>query len=80
MGSFAQGSDTQQTSTASGSTEGTGSGGPSAAKADDAAPKWARRLRASQAHRDHRQMTLQLLREGDRGGGGASPDIHEKED
>ena len=82
-GSTAQGLTTPQPQTpmATGSIEGVASGGSSAAaKTDDAPPRWARRLRASQAHRDHRQMTLQLLREGDRGGGGASPDIHEKED
>jgi type IV secretion system protein TrbL len=43
------------------------------------APDWARQLRSEQSARHHRQMALQALREGDRGGAGANPDISERE-
>jgi type IV secretion system protein TrbL len=60
-----------------------GSGGgaaPAADAAEQGVPQWARRLRAEQASRHHRQAALQAIREGDRGGAGASPDISERED
>ena len=44
------------------------------------APDWARRLRSEQAARHHRQAALQAVREGDRGGAAANPDIKEKEE
>jgi type IV secretion system protein TrbL len=44
------------------------------------APSWARRLRSEQSARHHRHVALQSLREGDRGGAGAAPDIKERED
>jgi type IV secretion system protein TrbL len=46
----------------------------------DGAPQWARRLRSEQASRHHRHAALQAVREGDRGGAGATPDIKERED
>jgi type IV secretion system protein TrbL len=56
-------------------------GEPSAATtAPQQAPSWARRLRSEQATRSHAQTALALLREGDRGGSGATPDLAEKED
>ena len=54
----------------------TAAGGPAA----DEAPQWARRLRSEQASRHHRHAALQAVREGDRGGAGANPDIGERED
>jgi type IV secretion system protein TrbL len=42
-----------------------------------AAPHWARRLRAEQAARAHRQATTQAIRDGDRPGGAANPDLKE---
>jgi type IV secretion system protein TrbL len=42
-----------------------------------AAPDWARRLRAEQAARAHRQATTQAIRDGDRPGGAANPDLKE---
>jgi type IV secretion system protein TrbL len=48
--------------------------------ADDGAPPWARRLRSEQAARHHRQLAIQAIREGDRGGAGANPDISEGKD
>jgi type IV secretion system protein TrbL len=37
-------------------------------------------LRAEQSARQHRHAAVQALREGDRGGASATPDISEKED
>ena len=45
-----------------------------------AAPDWARRLRSEQAVRHHRHVALQAIRDGDRGGVGAHPDIKEREE
>ena len=46
----------------------------------DSAPQWARRLRAEQASRAHRHATTQAIKDGDRPGGGANPDLKETED
>lgn len=56
---------------------GSGQGEPTEA---GGAPDWARRLRSEQTARHHRHVALSAVREGDRGMGGASPDISEKED
>lgn len=56
------------------------SGSPPRSDTQGSTPDWARRLRAEQTARHHRQMTLQLLREGDHGGAGVTPNIHDKED
>ena len=61
-------------SAGTGSTAATPGGG-----AADEAPQWARRLRAEQSARHHRHAALQAVREGDRGGAGANPDISERE-
>ena len=53
------------------------SGGGAAA---DEAPSWARRLRSEQTARHHRHVALQAVRDGDRGGAAATPDIKERED
>jgi type IV secretion system protein TrbL len=44
------------------------------------APAWAQKLRTEQANRHHRHAALQTLKEGDRGGASATPDIKERED
>lgn len=54
--------------------------GPSAGGAEDGAPQWAQSLRRQQDSRHHRQVVLQTLKEGDRGGASATPDIKEKDD
>jgi type IV secretion system protein TrbL len=46
----------------------------------DSAPQWARRLRAEQSLRAHRHATAQAIKDGDRAGGGANPDLKETED
>jgi type IV secretion system protein TrbL len=43
-------------------------------------PDWARRLRSEQSARHHRHVAMQSIREGDRGGAAANPDIKERED
>jgi type IV secretion system protein TrbL len=43
-------------------------------------PAWARQLRRQQDARHHRHVAVQALREGDRGGAGATPDISEMEE
>jgi type IV secretion system protein TrbL len=55
---------------------------PAAASAESAgaAPEWARRLRSEQSARHHRHSALQAVREGDRGGAAANPDIKEHEE
>ncbi|MEO8455588.1 MAG: P-type conjugative transfer protein TrbL [Sphingomicrobium sp.] len=56
-------------------TSGGSSPGPDSAA--DQAPQWARQLRSEQTARHHRHVALQAVREGDRGGAGANPDISE---
>jgi type IV secretion system protein TrbL len=43
-------------------------------------PGWARDIQAEQSARHHRHVAIQTLREGDRGGASATPDIDEKEE
>jgi type IV secretion system protein TrbL len=57
-----------------------GSGSAAAHEQAAGAPDWARRLRSEQAARHHRQVALQAIHDGDRGGAAANPDIREKED
>jgi type IV secretion system protein TrbL len=54
------------------------SGTPGAGNGDSA-PAWARNLRAQQTARHHRQLAYHTLKDGDRGGASATPDIKEKE-
>ncbi len=42
-------------------------------------PVWARQLHASQGARNRRQMAIHTIRDGDRGGTGAAPDIKERD-
>ena len=53
---------------------------PQPSQASRDAPDWARRLRSEQSARHHRHAAMQAIREGDRGGAAANPDIKEKED
>lgn len=64
---------------AAGNTSTTGSGASANAPSSDAAPAWARQLQASQNARHRRQMAIHTIRDGDRGGGSATPDIQEKD-
>ena len=55
-----------------------GSGAPGSGSGDSA-PAWARNLHAQQTARHHRQLAYHTLKDGDRGGASATPDIKEKE-
>lgn len=57
-----------------------GRNAPAAEAGAGGAPAWAQALRAQQTARHHRQVALQTLKEGDRGGASATPDIKERED
>jgi type IV secretion system protein TrbL len=59
---------------------GASSNGSSSGAAADGAPSWAQSLRRQQDSRHHRHVALQTLKEGDRGGASATPDIKERED
>ena len=53
---------------------------PSAnAAPSDPAPAWAQSLRSQQTARHHRHMAMQAVKDGDRPGGSANPDLSEKE-
>jgi type IV secretion system protein TrbL len=58
----------------------TGASAAGAAEGSESTPDWARRLRSEQSNRHHRQAAVQAIREGDRGGAAATPDISEKEE
>jgi len=53
--------------------------GEAAAPASNAMPGWARDLQNTQSRRHHRQAAIHALQGSDRGGGGATPDIKEKD-
>lgn len=59
---------------------GAGSTGSTPDASADGAPSCARSLRRQQDARHHRHVALQTLKEGDRGGASATPDIKERED
>ncbi|HEV2551644.1 MAG TPA: P-type conjugative transfer protein TrbL [Stellaceae bacterium] len=57
----------------------TGAGGAGAnAASDDVAPAWARRLRAAQRRQRHVHAVTQAIKDGDRPGAGANPDLGEE--
>ena len=58
----------------------TNSVGQDSSEADSRAPGWAQALRSEQAMRHRRHMAIQALREGDRGGAAATPDLDERDD
>lgn len=53
---------------------------PSSGAYSEAAPAWAQQLRSEQSSRHHRQIAVHALREGDRGGASATPDIKERDE
>jgi type IV secretion system protein TrbL len=68
-----------------GSSEAAGSGAakataPQGGSPANAAPAWARRLRDEQNARNHRHAVMQTIKDGDRPGGSANPDLSQKED
>ena len=69
--------DAGRTSPASASASASGATGGGAAS--DSVPAWARNLRAEQTARHRRHLAMQTVKDGDRGGGPANPDLSEKE-
>lgn len=63
-----------------GASSGNGEGTAASRASTHSAPAWARDLRRQQDARHHRQVAMHTLKEGDRGGAAAVPDIQEKED
>jgi type IV secretion system protein TrbL len=59
---------------------GPGSAASGAAATGGETPQWAQRMRSEQTARHHRHVALQAVREGDRGGSAANPDISEKKE
>jgi type IV secretion system protein TrbL len=59
-----------------------GTGGAQAmpSSSEAAPPSWAQAMRRQQDARHHRHIAVQALKEGDRGGASANPDIKEKEE
>jgi type IV secretion system protein TrbL len=51
----------------------------SSGAASDPTPAWAQSLRAQQTARHQRHMTMQTIKDGDRPGGAANPDLSQKE-
>lgn len=66
-----------RTSPASSGTAASGTATSSAAS--DAAPAWARNLRSEQSARHRRHMAMQTIKDGDRPGSAANPDLSDKE-
>lgn len=58
---------------------GTSGPGKSATVETGAMPTWASRMRSEQTRRHHRQLAVHAIRDGDKGGSGANPDIQEKD-
>ena len=62
-------------------TGGAGNPRPTASSSQaDAAPPWAHRLRAEQAARAQRHATAQAIKDGDKPGAAANPDLSTKEE
>ncbi len=53
--------------------------GTAAISVSHAAPAWAQRLRSEQAARHHRHLAMQTIKDGDRPGGAANPDLNQKD-
>jgi type IV secretion system protein TrbL len=52
---------------------------PGGSAGDGAPPAWAQKLQGAQASRHRRQMAIHAIRDGDKGGAGANPDIKERD-
>src|SRR3546814_4949379 len=69
----------RQAAWAAGSTSTGSAAGASDAASSESTPAWAQKLHASQASRHRRQMAIHAIRDGDKGGAGANPDIKERD-
>lgn len=72
-----RGSDTAWNAGTTNSGNNASAGAPTAAA--DAPPAWVRRLQSQQAARHRRQTAMHTIKEGDRGGASATPDIKERD-
>jgi type IV secretion system protein TrbL len=52
---------------------------PASSASTGSAPDWARKLRSEQRMRGHAHTTTQAIKEGDRPGAGAAPDLDQEE-
>lgn len=52
---------------------------PATPQSAEPMPTWAQQLQSAQSARHRRQMAIHAIRDGDRGGGGITPDIKEKD-
>jgi len=69
----------QQAAWAAGTTGGWAAATVSTGAAGEGMPAWASKLHADQASRHRRQMAIHAVQAGDRGGGGITPDIKERD-
>ncbi len=69
----------QQAAWAAGTTGGASAATASTGASTEGMPAWASKLHADQASRHRRQMAIHAVQAGDRGGGGITPDIKEKD-
>ncbi|MEJ5976565.1 P-type conjugative transfer protein TrbL [Novosphingobium sp. PS1R-30] len=58
----------------------TGATGASPSENQGSMPAWAQKLQSEQSARNRRQLALHTIRDGDRGGASATPDIKERDD
>lgn len=69
----------QQAAWAAGSTSAGSATAANSAGAGDSMPAWAQKLQSTQASRHRRQMAINTVQGGDRGGGSITPDIRERD-
>ncbi len=79
LGAAAEGGRDAAWSALNRSQPGAGSADSRDGEAGQGAPAWARAMRAEQTARHHRHVAIQSLRDGDRGGASATPDIKERD-
>ena len=69
----------RQAAWSAGTTSGPATAAATSASSGEAMPAWASKLHADQASRHRRQMAIHAVQAGDRGGGGITPDIKERD-
>lgn len=69
----------QQAAWAAGSTSAGSATAANSAATGDSMPPWAQKLQSTQASRHRRQMAINTVQSGDRGGGSITPDIRERD-
>ncbi len=69
----------RQAAWSAGTTSPAQAGAGTGAQGSEPMPAWARQVQSTQAARHHRRQAIHALQSGDRGGGGARPDIKERD-